>query len=452
MSSSYPGSLDAFATNRTSGQTIQASTDNDHSDAINKIEAELGIGPSGSAATVKARLDALTAGATVNAADYGYVGDATADDTAAIVAALAALPTYSGGAGGGRVILPRTATNIAKVTSAITLTSGQRIVGDGPRGPVLRGTVAGPLINSASDAGFDPLSNYVGLENLYVYNQSTNSGALAVDFHQIGFLRFKGVTFQGAASGGYVVRLRACILVDFLERCQIGGAGVSSCEAGLLLNGACNVVHLDGISVTDAKSGVKALGGTNLVIDGASHFESLAGGAASNAAIALDGVQGGAVRDSYFESNPMSAVAAFSGVGPDTRGFAIGFNYMTNQGSYAIDATNMADCEIFPNIVVPGGNATNGNGVLATGSDRCTFHRQYLASGSGDEIIKTGATNAIFLEDLGSGSSNVDSNVFNGTSWPSRPSATTVLWIGGGSGDDPSADMDDGDLWFPSEA
>jgi hypothetical protein len=43
-------------------------------------------------------------------------------------------------------------------------------------------------------------------------------------------------------------------------------------------------------------------------------------------------------------------------------------------------------------------------------------------------------------------------NVFSGTSWPTRPTALTVLWIGGGAGDDPTADMDDGDIWFPSEA
>jgi hypothetical protein len=70
---------------------------------------------------------------------------------------------------------------------------------------------------------------------------------------------------------------------------------------------------------------------------------------------------------------------------------------------------------------------------------------------SADNVLKkkdnSGTTTA-----LSAGGGNVDSNVFNGTSWPARPSATTVLWIGGGSGDDPSADMDDGDLWFPSEA
>jgi hypothetical protein len=339
---------------------------------------------------------AIVASLSVNAADYDYVGDGVADDTGAITDALDALTAYSGGAGGGRVILPRTPTNIAKITSTISLTSGQRIVGDGPRGPVVRGTIAGALFDSETDAGADPLNYYVGLENLYLFNQSTNSAALTVDFHQIGNLLFKGVTFQGVASGGYVARLRACILVDFLDRCQMGGTGMSACEAALLLNGGCNVVHLHGISIADAKSGVKALGGTNLVIDGASHFENLAGGATNNAAIALDGVQGGAIRDNYFESNPQSAIAAFSGVGDPTRGFEVGFNYMTNQGSPFIDASNFAESDFFPNVMIPGANSTNANGLTATSSTarRCRYYPQRLASGSGTPVDTTGATDA----------------------------------------------------------
>jgi hypothetical protein len=46
----------------------------------------------------------------------------------------------------------------------------------------------------------------------------------------------------------------------------------------------------------------------------------------------------------------------------------------------------------------------------------------------------------------------VEQNVFNGTSFPARPTATMVLWVGGGAADDPTADMEDGDVWFPSEA
>lgn len=41
-------------------------------------------------------------------------------------------------------------------------------------------------------------------------------------------------------------------------------------------------------------------------------------------------------------------------------------------------------------------------------------------------------------------------NVFS-TTWPARPTATIVLWIGGdASTDDPSADMEVGDVWYPA--
>ena len=63
MASTYPGTLDAFATNRTDATTMATTHALDHNnenDAINKIEAELGIAPSGSFSTVLARLDALT--------------------------------------------------------------------------------------------------------------------------------------------------------------------------------------------------------------------------------------------------------------------------------------------------------------------------------------------------------------------------------------------------------
>lgn len=55
MASTYPTILDSFVTSRSTGQVIAASTDNDHSDAINKVEAELGTNPSGADATVAAR-------------------------------------------------------------------------------------------------------------------------------------------------------------------------------------------------------------------------------------------------------------------------------------------------------------------------------------------------------------------------------------------------------------
>lgn len=60
MASSYPGSLDAFATNRansTSQTTTHPADHNNLADAVNKIEATLGVDPQGDFSTVVERLD-----------------------------------------------------------------------------------------------------------------------------------------------------------------------------------------------------------------------------------------------------------------------------------------------------------------------------------------------------------------------------------------------------------
>jgi hypothetical protein len=63
MASGYPAALDTFSTARadaTTTPTTHPADHNDANDALNKIEAELGINPSGPYATVLARLDFMT--------------------------------------------------------------------------------------------------------------------------------------------------------------------------------------------------------------------------------------------------------------------------------------------------------------------------------------------------------------------------------------------------------
>jgi hypothetical protein len=63
MASTYPSTLDTFAVTRADATTAPTTHPADHNnanDAINKIEAELGVDPSASFSTVKARLDFLT--------------------------------------------------------------------------------------------------------------------------------------------------------------------------------------------------------------------------------------------------------------------------------------------------------------------------------------------------------------------------------------------------------
>jgi hypothetical protein len=59
MASTYPGTLDNFATSRADADNQATTHPDDHNnanDAINKIEAELGVNPSGSAADVAAAI------------------------------------------------------------------------------------------------------------------------------------------------------------------------------------------------------------------------------------------------------------------------------------------------------------------------------------------------------------------------------------------------------------
>jgi acid phosphatase family membrane protein YuiD len=82
MPSNYPGGLDTLATNKadaTTSATDHPTHHNDLADAVNKIEAELGIDPSSSEATVAARLAAI---------DTAVTGKQPVDSDLTAVAAL----------------------------------------------------------------------------------------------------------------------------------------------------------------------------------------------------------------------------------------------------------------------------------------------------------------------------------------------------------------------------
>jgi hypothetical protein len=50
------------------------------------------------------------------------------------------------------------------------------------------------------------------------------------------------------------------------------------------------------------------------------------------------------------------------------------------------------------------------------------------------------------------GSGGILPNIFNGTTFPARPGATVVVWIGGGPADDPFANMNNADIWIPNRS
>lgn len=97
MGSDYPAGLDSFDTIDAGKKTSDAvggrthrDMHNDLGDAIEAVQAELGTNPSGSDATVAARLTAIEA-VTFPAAPSSITGEQGTDDTTILAALLAAL-------------------------------------------------------------------------------------------------------------------------------------------------------------------------------------------------------------------------------------------------------------------------------------------------------------------------------------------------------------------------
>jgi parallel beta-helix repeat protein len=134
----YPNSLDSFATNRADGTAMATTHKTDHNevnDAINKIEAELGVLPKGAYASVRARLDATGSGN--KALVYNVVTDyaapvytteaAAAAGTSAVTAIQNAI-NAANSAGGGTVFFPA---GFYRISTTLTSYANVKLVGDG---------------------------------------------------------------------------------------------------------------------------------------------------------------------------------------------------------------------------------------------------------------------------------------------------------------------------------
>ena len=80
MASNYPNGLDNFSTSHVDGEVIDNDTDNDQADALNKIERELGINPSGTFADIVTRLGTMDLGRALSG--KGFVNHGTNAATA----------------------------------------------------------------------------------------------------------------------------------------------------------------------------------------------------------------------------------------------------------------------------------------------------------------------------------------------------------------------------------
>lgn len=131
MASSYPGSLDSFATDKTNSSTTtddHPTHHNDLADAVNKIEAELGTDPAGStSSTVAARFTALFPGEGASTDWDPTLRAVTTDPTVtsvdgayyrigALMVCYARWVLSAGGSGTFYVALPANASNIVADT------------------------------------------------------------------------------------------------------------------------------------------------------------------------------------------------------------------------------------------------------------------------------------------------------------------------------------------------
>lgn len=129
MATNYPNSIDSFTRPALDDLMNEAGLEGDVVidnlyDSVEAIENELGTNPSGSYATVAARIAALSglSGLWTNVQDYGAVGNGTADDTSEIQAAIAAAGV------GGVVYFPK-ATSYYKVSSSLKPLERQMWIG-----------------------------------------------------------------------------------------------------------------------------------------------------------------------------------------------------------------------------------------------------------------------------------------------------------------------------------
>lgn len=109
----------------------------------------------------------------VSITSFGAVGDAVANDRAAIQACVSAVASR----GGGDVVVPRVAPLSFDVGSPITVPSNVRLVGEGKGASVIRKTFNGPLFDF-SGAGHVSRCTHGGMRDLELNGNSTTTGVL----------------------------------------------------------------------------------------------------------------------------------------------------------------------------------------------------------------------------------------------------------------------------------
>lgn len=185
MTTAYPGGLDAFtnptgADNLGTASVTHASQHANANDAIEAIEAELGVLPKGSSASVRARLDALDVTVAAAVADAEAAAD-RADDAAALVGAPAdaAIAAAIGGTGQTKTALRDYLAESNPAQMALDLARMDSVVrGDGLNAFVRR------LPNNVYEVGYQCEDRRMIVHTLAIYG-SAPGGATYQTLNQL---------------------------------------------------------------------------------------------------------------------------------------------------------------------------------------------------------------------------------------------------------------------------
>jgi hypothetical protein len=324
---------------------------------------------------------------------FGADPTGTLDSSTAISNAIASLPAYSGGGGGGIVLFGPGTYKIGGGTSLTSaLTSGVMLQGAGEVSTKLIGTIAGPMLGTPTDGTANPLTNFLTIRGLQVINQSTNAAASTVSLQQISSLLVERARFVASATGsGSKIVYGAALYVATFRDSWFGGATGSDVAFAMDGTKACNVVNFDACTFSDAKAGLQAINGTSLRIGANCHFSALAGGAVGanlTACINIDAWNTVVIEaGSYFESNHCQSVRDYGANGPVTN-VTFGACYHINCSTTSFVALSyMSGGYISRQSLTPGALATNPNGLDMRGASNFIVEAQALASGSGTPLL-----------------------------------------------------------------
>jgi hypothetical protein len=241
MTSSYPGSLDNLATNKTnSTPTIDdhANHHNDLADAVNKIEAELGTNPSGNYSNLVTRLNANSI---FNVKDYGAIGDGVANDTSSINSAITAAVN------GGIIFFP----------PGTYVTTGNHVITGGKIQIVGSGVASTNISHSGNNVCFQftapGITNQrAGIKHLLITGNSGNAAC--------------GIEFRDLNYGGWAEHVR---VVDYTV---YGGILLHNFASNQFTEG----IQLDDVSTANCLFGIAFYRTNGTDSFNSTHFKNLA--------------------------------------------------------------------------------------------------------------------------------------------------------------------------------